>query len=466
MARSDRVHRGAGRAAGGGRARNRRQDRQPDHRPDRRALAVLRARVAACGREEDGQYLPIFAALLFALLIVAFTFFQVGAAATLKSRVQTAADAAALAGEVEIKRQLEAVGAEGLAIAQINPVPVCAAAAAYAAQNEATLESCQVVLYDVKVVVRGSGEIKGELSGRDGAKANARARASLGVRYANGLGVLGGGGGPLTSGGDDNCMTDREIDEVSKDAGIDVRGDSALRRYCGTGQESGVDVRDLKPEMKVAIAKAEKELGHGLNLNSAFRTVAYQRELCARVSGPCAPPGQSMHNFGMAVDVADYGQLAPIAGKVGLCQPLPSDDAVHFSLASGPECGGRGGVGPGGGGAGGFGGFAVYMPKLVPWEGGDFSIPDLAFGAPPGDVRAALARIAQCESGGDPTIEGKGKAAGHYGKYQFDIPTWQSVGGTGNPAAAPEAEQDARAYALWRMRGFQPWECAFILGII
>jgi hypothetical protein len=429
----------------------------------------VRARLAAGAREEAGQYLPIFAALLFALLVVAFAFFQVGAAATLKSRVQTAADAAALAGEVEIKRQLELAGAEGLAVAQINPAPVCAAAAVYAGQNEATLVSCTVELYDVKVVVRGTREIKGELSGREGAKAQARARASLGVRYANGLGVpgVGGGGGPLTSGGGGNCMSDKEIDEVTKDAGADVRGDSALRRYCGTGQESGVDVRDLKPALKVAIVKAEKELGHGLNLNSGYRTVAYQRELCARVSGPCAPPGQSMHNFGMAVDVSDYGQLAPIAGKVGLCQPLPGDDAVHFSLASGPECGGRGGVGPGGaGGGGGFGGFAIYMPKLVPWEGGDFTMPDLAFGAPPGDVRAALQRIAQCESGGDPTIEGRGRAAGHYGKYQFDIPTWESVGGTGNPADAPEAEQDARAYALWRMRGFQPWECAYILGII
>jgi hypothetical protein len=427
-------------------------------------------RLAAWRRAEDGQYLPIFAALLFALLIVAFSFFQVGAAATLKSRVQTAADAAALAGEVEIKRQIEAAGYEGLAFAQINTLPVCAAAAAYAAQNEARLESCRVELYDVKVVVRGTREIEGELSGRDGAEARARARASLGVSYTGGLGVLGGGGGgPLTSGGGNNCMSDEEIGAVAEAAGVRVRADSALRRYCGNGQQSGVDVRDLKPAMKVAIAKAEEELGHGLNLNSGFRTVAYQRALCARVSGPCAPPGQSMHNFGMAIDAADYAQLAPIAAKVGLCQPLPSDDAVHFSLASGPECGGRGGVGPGGAGGGGLGGglsFALYMPKLVPWDGGDFAMPSLGFSAPPGDVRAALERIAQCESGGDPTIHGQGPAVGHYGKYQFDLPTWQSVGGTGNPADAPEAEQDARAYALWRMRGFQPWECAYILGII
>ena len=56
---------------------------------------------------------------------------------------------------------------------------------------------------------------------------------------------------------------------------------------------------------------------------------------------------------------------------------------------------------------------------------------------------AASHSIAACESGGDPTAV---DASGTYrGKYQFDQRTWQSVGGSGDPAAAPEAEQDARA---------------------
>jgi hypothetical protein len=71
----------------------------------------------------------------------------------------------------------------------------------------------------------------------------------------------------------------------------------------------------------------------------------------------------------------------------------------------------------------------------------------------PADVAAHLARIAQCESGGDPT-----RVAGPYrGKYQFDLGTWQSVGGTGDPAAAPEAEQDMRAAMLYAQRGSAPW---------
>ena len=43
------------------------------------------------------------------------------------------------------------------------------------------------------------------------------------------------------------------------------------------------------------------------------------------------------------------------------------------------------------------------------------------------------------------------------GKYQFDTQTWASVGGTGDPAAAPEAEQDRRAAMLYAREGSTPW---------
>jgi len=54
---------------------------------------------------------------------------------------------------------------------------------------------------------------------------------------------------------------------------------------------------------------------------------------------------------------------------------------------------------------------------------------------------------------------------GHYGAYQFDLSTWQSVGGTGLPSDASPAEQDYRALYLYRMRGWQPWECAGMRGL-
>jgi hypothetical protein len=71
-----------------------------------------------------------------------------------------------------------------------------------------------------------------------------------------------------------------------------------------------------------------------------------------------------------------------------------------------------------------------------------------------GVSQATLDSIAACESGGDPTAV---NAAGYYGKYQFDLGTWQSVGGAGNPAEAPEAEQDMRASMLYARAGSSPW---------
>ncbi len=70
-------------------------------------------------------------------------------------------------------------------------------------------------------------------------------------------------------------------------------------------------------------------------------------------------------------------------------------------------------------------------------------------------VSPQLAAIAACESGGDPTAIGGGGA--FRGKYQFTYSTWASVGGSGDPAAAPEAEQDRRAAALLAREGTRPW---------
>lgn len=68
---------------------------------------------------------------------------------------------------------------------------------------------------------------------------------------------------------------------------------------------------------------------------------------------------------------------------------------------------------------------------------------------------ATLERIAACESGGNPRAV---SVSGTYrGKYQFDRGTWAAVGGSGDPAAASEAEQDYRAALLYSRRGSQPW---------
>ena len=81
--------------------------------------------------------------------------------------------------------------------------------------------------------------------------------------------------------------------------------------------------------------------------------------------------------------------------------------------------------------------------------------PDYGTPASVGVDQSTLDSIAACESGGDPTAV---DPSGTYrGKYQFDLQTWASVGGSGDPAAAPEAEQDYRAALLYAQSGSSPW---------
>jgi hypothetical protein len=75
-------------------------------------------------------------------------------------------------------------------------------------------------------------------------------------------------------------------------------------------------------------------------------------------------------------------------------------------------------------------------------------------GARASSASPTLEAIAACESGGNPATN---TGNGFYGKYQFTLSTWQSVGGSGNPAAASEAEQNRRAELLYAREGAAPW---------
>lgn len=69
-----------------------------------------------------------------------------------------------------------------------------------------------------------------------------------------------------------------------------------------------------------------------------------------------------------------------------------------------------------------------------------------------GDV---LDRIAQCESGGNPT---RVSANGLYrGAWQFDLQTYHANGGSGDPIDHSYAEQKAVAQTLYAKRGGAPW---------
>ena len=68
---------------------------------------------------------------------------------------------------------------------------------------------------------------------------------------------------------------------------------------------------------------------------------------------------------------------------------------------------------------------------------------------------ATLQRIARCESGGN--IRAISPNRLYRGKYQFSRETWRRLGGRGDPARAPEAEQDRIAAKQFAQSGTSAW---------
>lgn len=97
---------------------------------------------------------------------------------------------------------------------------------------------------------------------------------------------------------------------------------------------------------------------------------------------------------------------------------------------------------------------ATPEPRVVASHATTYDVIAAAF--PPGEVDRAY-RVAICESSGNAHTN---TGNGYYGLWQFDLPTWRSVGGTGLPSTATLEEQVNRARMLYDRRGWSPWGCA------
>jgi hypothetical protein len=119
-----------------------------------------------------------------------------------------------------------------------------------------------------------------------------------------------------------------------------ARARRRLRPTAATGAgggAGGADPGGLTPAMRGAIARAEQLLGEPVPITSGYRSTAQQAALYARRAEnpyPVAPPGSSMHERGMAIDVPSsfVPRLLSVAGQAGLCQPYPATDPIHFEL--------------------------------------------------------------------------------------------------------------------------------------
>jgi Transglycosylase-like domain/Putative Flp pilus-assembly TadE/G-like len=410
---------------------------------------------AAQLRGEEGQIIPPLIVVLAAMLVFGLMMLQVGLAADFKSRAQTAADAAALAGAVNVKLQIETSSSEFVSPETINWPLACAQAAIYAARNRAHVTSCTHNQFDILVTVRGSDDLQdiGDTDQLDGDTAEARARAT----------PFGLGGG--LSGG------------VSLPPGVGSSGplhgaDPRLKKYADVAARFGLVITAGRDDHSVNTSTGNRSLhadGHALDFGApgwpspeAKKKLLDFAEYASKTWG--AQLEELIHTplGGRQINDGHYYVYTGITA---------SQHYNHVHLAdvnpggedAGPPSGDPGGGGglPGGGGLG----FGLDV-HLVRWDGEGGRSPDIP-GIPssvPENLRQMLYNIMLCESSGNPrAIEppgGNGGALGHYGLFQFDIPTWESVGGTGNPIDASAEEQWMRAVRLYQMRGFSPWECA------
>jgi hypothetical protein len=104
----------------------------------------------------------------------------------------------------------------------------------------------------------------------------------------------------------------------------------------GSAGGSGIGERaGLASTMVAALASADRLLGRPVPVVSGYRSPAQQQALWERRASnpyPVARPGRSLHERGLAIDVPRgfIDDLLSVAGQVGLCQPLPRTDPVHF----------------------------------------------------------------------------------------------------------------------------------------
>lgn len=290
---------------------------------------------------ETGQLTPLLALLVLGLVVSMLGLGRLARGTVLATHADTAAEAAALAAAAELRAQIEQQANETSfdTPTELDHVPARAAAERFADRNGAELTGFVVDGLQVTVDVRGVGTIGGPAP-----HARVTARASAIVER-----------GEVAAGTDEPWgVTARRAEAVASRAHLaDVRPDSVLLTATGRGDGPEPSVSGLRPQMITAIARVEEAMDAPLRLTSGYRSAEYQQRLCAqlRLRSPgalCAPPGRSLHQAGLAIDVADPAFVLEAIRRdpqIPLCQPYPARDAVHFSHRTTRECGGAVGTG-------------------------------------------------------------------------------------------------------------------------
>lgn len=97
----------------------------------------------------------------------------------------------------------------------------------------------------------------------------------------------------------------------------------------------------------------------------------------------------------------------------------------------------------------------VGSKSTLDWQGSRVFFHDTEFGV-------NWDGLAYCEATNNPkAVNNPAGYLSTYGLFQFDLPTWGTVGGSGNPLDASPEEQLMRAKLLYQSRGLEPWLCGY-----
>ena len=169
--------------------------------------------------------------------------------------------------------------------------------------------------------------------------------------------------------------------------------------------------------------------------NARYRAASYYRELRDQASDAVDATVQHLDDLDDTIALTELAlgeaQDAQRTAEVVLAEAEAAEEAAREAARQAAEIGGAGSSEPPPDG---------YVP-LGQWPGG-----------PSYEQWAALRN---CESGGN--YQAVSPSGLYRGAYQFDLGTWASVGGSGDPVLASPAEQDHRAQVLWSQRGSSPW---------
>ena len=395
---------------------------------------------AGLARDERGQALPLLLFIMVLFLAGGILVYQLALSTNYATVAQTAADAAALAAENNVVKQMETPSIVGgvYQSQSINWYEVKNAADAYATDNGATVLTVTPYPepwgYDVAVVVRTlTGLPAGSVQA--GSKAYAQARASM-----------------------DPLAEDSPTIPISNDASV-----STGPRYVPHGGKYGffpVTYANYNTGDEVEIAGRLDELARNLDL----RLVGV-----AGYSPATTATDSSLHTCGAVSTTKGLGSTTDAELQaVGLKRMYPVAPNQPAEIALSGTTAGTCAQG------------STPIPAtpsignpnvhLVPWNGGpqdtlvDFPVGGLGASGGPWVIPTP---IVMCESGGhnDPP-----NSAGASGYYQIIPSTWALFGGTQyTPQAyqAPKSIQDLIAAKIWNGgAGAANWDCAKELGYV